>query len=90
MSTPNVIVQHVHGSVFPADIDPAGNPAWYQRTVGSGPVVVFRDGRRIDGRWNRPRATSGTQLVDAQGRPITLSPGGAWFVLVNTGTPLAG
>ncbi len=87
VSTPNVIVQSVYGEEFPADIDPAGNPAWYQHTVGHGKVVVFRDGRRILGRWSRPHAAAGTQLVDQQGKPITLAPGGAWFVLVNDNTP---
>jgi hypothetical protein len=89
VSTPNVVVQFVHGHVFRADIDPAGNPAWYQRTVGSGRVVVFRDGKRIAGTWHRPRAADGTQLLDPAGKPIPLAPGGAWFVLVNTGTGLA-
>jgi hypothetical protein len=90
ISTPNVIVQFVRGNSFPADIDPAGNPAWYQHTVGSGRVVVFRNGRRIDGRWRRPAATDGTTLTDASGKPIALAPGGAWFVLVDNGVPLAG
>lgn len=89
VSTANVIVQFVPGHVFPADIDPAGNPAWYQRTVGSGRVVVFRGGRSIDGRWTRPRAADGTRLVDTHGKPITLTPGGSWVVLVNNGTPLS-
>lgn len=90
VSTPNVIVQFVRGHVFRKDIDPAGNPAWFQYTVGRGGVAVFRGGKRIDGRWSRPRPTAGTQLVDRHGRPITLAPGGAWFVLVNNGTRLAG
>jgi hypothetical protein len=90
VSTANVIVQFVHGHVFRADIDPAGNPAWFQRTVGTGAVVVFRNGRRIDGLWKRPKPEDGTQLIDHHGKPITLAPGGAWFVLVNTGTKLAG
>jgi hypothetical protein len=85
VSTPNVIVQFVKGNVFAKDIDPAGNPAWYQHTLGSGDVVVFRDGRRIEGHWSRPHALSGTSLVDAKGKPIMLKPGGAWFVLVNNG-----
>lgn len=89
VNTPNVIVQFVRGNVFPADIDPAGNPAWYQHTVGSGRVVVFRDGQRIEGRWRRPSTADGTQLTDQHGKPITLTPGGAWVVLVNTGTPIA-
>lgn len=86
VSTPNVIVQFVAGHAFPADIDSAGNPAWYQHTVGTGQVIVFRDGRRIAGRWSRPHASDGTRLVDAHGKPITLALGGAWFVLVNNST----
>jgi hypothetical protein len=39
------------------------------------------------GRWNRPHASDGTQLVDDQGKPVALAPGGAWFVLVDIGTP---
>lgn len=85
VSTPNVIVQFVKGNVFAKDIDPAGNPAWYQHTLGSGDVVVFRDGRRIEGHWSRPHALSGTSLVDNNGKRIMLAPGGAWFVLVNNG-----
>jgi hypothetical protein len=88
-STPNVIVQFVHGHVFPADIDPAGNPAWYQHTTGKGHVVVFRSGFRIAGRWSRPHAAAGTRLVDMHGNPIRLAPGGTWFLLVNDGTTLA-
>lgn len=88
-STRNVVVQFVHGHPFRADIDPAGNPGWYQRTMGSGHVVVFRNGRRIAGRWSRPRAANGTKLVDKHGKPISLARGGAWFVLVNDGTALA-
>jgi hypothetical protein len=90
VSTPNVIVQFVPGHVFRADIDPAGNPAWFQHTVGQGRAVVFRNGKRIDGRWSRRDPASGTTLVDTHGKPITLAPGGAWVVLVNNGTPLAG
>jgi hypothetical protein len=89
INTPNVIVQFVKGNVYSLDIDPAGNPAWYQHTVGSGRVVVFRDGRRIVGTWSRPHPSMGTRLVDAHGKPIALAPGGAWFVLVNDGTPLS-
>jgi hypothetical protein len=87
VSTPNVIVQFVPGHVFRADVDPAGNPAWFQHTVGHGRAVVFRDGKRIDGRWGRRHAASGTTLVDTHGKPITLASGGAWVVLVNNGAP---
>jgi len=44
IATPNVIVQFTGGYVNTADIDAAGNPGWFTRSVGSGRVVVFRDG----------------------------------------------
>jgi hypothetical protein len=88
IATPNVIVQFCRVSVDPADFDVAGNPSQYTHSIGSGPVTVFRNGHRIDGSWSRANLTSGTALRDTNGRPITLTPGGAWVVLVATGAPL--
>ena len=88
VSTPNVVVQFCRVSVYPQDVDTAGNPAKYTHTIGRGRVVVFRDGRRIDGTWRRSTRNDGTHLVDAHGKPIALAPGGAWFILVTTAAPL--
>lgn len=88
IATPNVVVQFCAVTTNRADIDQAGSPAKVTHTIGTGKVAVFRDGRRIDGTWTRPALQTGTHLKDTQGRPITLAPGGAWFVLVATGTPL--
>lgn len=89
IATPNVIVQSCQITPFPGDIDQAGNPAQLTHTVGRGNITLFRDGRRIDGTWSRGSVGDGTHLTDARGRPITLAPGGAWFVLVATGAPPA-
>ncbi len=88
IATPNVVVQFCSVTTNLADIDQAGNPAKVTHTIGRGTVSVFRDGRRIDGTWTRPSVGDGTHLTDATGAPIALAPGGAWFVLVATGTPL--
>jgi hypothetical protein len=88
IATPNVIVQFCRSTVYTKDRDILGNPAQYTHTIGSGKVVVFRDGRRIDGTWHRKALHDGTTLTDGSGRPIALSPGGAWFVLTATGTRL--
>jgi hypothetical protein len=88
VSTTNVVVQFVRGHVFRSDIDDAGNPAWFQHTIGSGHVAVFRNGRVITGTWKRPAVRDGTQLLDDHGKPITLATGRTWFVLVNNGTKL--
>jgi hypothetical protein len=89
VATPNVIVQFCQGFVNPNDIDPAGNPGHYTRSVGTGKVAVFRNGVRVDGTWSRPSASSGTTLRDAKGHVIPLAPGGAWVVLAASGTTLS-
>lgn len=89
IATPNVVVQFCAVTTNLGDIDQAGNPAKVTHTIGTGKVAVFRDGRRIDGTWTRPALQTGTHLKDAQGHPIPLAPGGAWFVLVATGASLA-
>lgn len=88
IATPNVIVQFCRSTVYHKDVDSAGNPAEWTHTIGSGKVVVFRDGRRVEGTWHRPNVHAGTQLLDGHGKSIALTPGGAWFVQVATGTPL--
>lgn len=88
IDTPNVVVQFCRSTVYRRDIDPAGNPAQWTHTVGSGRVVVFRDGRRFVGSWTRKAEKDGTVLRGRDGKQIALSPGGAWFVLTANGTPL--
>lgn len=88
VATPNVVVQFCRVSVHGGDVDVNGNPSQYTHSVGSGRVAVFRDGRRIDGRWSRPAAGAGTVLTDRAGKVIPLAPGGAWVVLVGNDAPL--
>ena len=89
IATPNVIVQYCQVSVHPGDVDVAGNPAQYTHSIGHGKVVVFRNGKRIDGTWSRPSAKAGTTLLATGRKPISLAPGGAWVILVATGAPLS-
>jgi hypothetical protein len=88
IATPNVVVQFCKITTFLGDIDQSGSPAKVTHTIGDGKVAVFRNGRRIDGTWHRATVDDGTTLTDTHGKPITLAPGGAWFALVATGTPL--
>ena len=89
LTTPNVIVQFCVGYTNPRDVDVAGNPGHFTKTVGSGKVVVYRNGRKVTGTWSRPTAKAGTVLKDAHGHVIALNPGGAWVLLVTNGTPLS-
>lgn len=88
VATPNVVVQFCRVVTHGGDVDVNGNPAQYTHSIGAGRVAVFRDGRRIDGRWSRPAAGAGTVLTDRAGKPIPLAPGGAWVVLVSNGAAL--
>jgi len=88
VATPNVIVQFCSVTPYPADIDVNGNPSQYTHSVGTGAVSVFRGGKRIDGAWSRPSADSPTSFVGSDGKPIALTPGGTWVVLVATGATL--
>ncbi len=88
VSTANVIVMFCQVGPDGVGADVNGSPTIGTTTVGSGPVAIFRDGRRIDGVWTRPTPESGTTLTDASGQVIRLAPGGAWVVLAANGAPL--
>jgi hypothetical protein len=60
----------------------------YTVTVGSGAATVLRDGRRIDGRWERPGPDAGTRFLYGGGDDIRLRPGPTWVMLVPDGQPL--
>ena len=88
ISTPNVIVQFCKVTTYTKDRDVLGNPAKYTHTIGTGRVVVFRNGRRIEGTWSRGSVTDGTTLKTSDGKTIPLALGGAWFVLAAKDAPL--
>jgi hypothetical protein len=88
IAAPNVLVQLCQVTVNPGDIDVDGNPSQFTHSVGSGRVVLFRNGKRIEGKWTRPTAGSPTRFTDLAGKPLLLAPGGAIVVLASTGAPV--
>lgn len=88
VTTANVIVQYVRVTPDGTDVDVAGNTSMYTHSIGTGKVVVFRNGHRVDGSWSRPNIHAGTTLTNAKGQPIPLAPGGEYVLLVATGTPI--
>jgi hypothetical protein len=56
--------------------------------LGSGPVVVLRDGVAITGTWTRTSLTQPAKLTATNGAPITLQPGNTWEELVPQGIPV--
>ena len=89
IATPNLVVPFSRARVDRSDVDVVGNPSVYTSTVGSGTVLIFRDGRVLTGRWGRTRARGPTRYEDAAHKPLTLHPGGAWVLLAATGAPVS-
>lgn len=87
VSTPNLVVPFSRARIDPTDVDVLGAPSVYTSTVGTGRLLVFRDGRVLTGTWARARARAAgaTSYLDAGRRPLTLAPGGAWVLLAATG-----
>jgi Protein of unknown function (DUF3048) C-terminal domain/Protein of unknown function (DUF3048) N-terminal domain len=90
VSATNVIVQFCKVVAHPQDTDVNGNPSQFTYTVGSGPVSVFRQGKRINGTWTRSKVTNGTTFKTAAGKVLPLNPGNTWVVLATKGTALSG
>lgn len=83
----NVVVQRVR--IRPTKYrDVLGLPTPYTVTVGAGAMTVLRDGRRIDGRWERPTSDRGTRFVYGGGDDVLLRPGPTWVMLVPDGQPM--
>src|SRR3954451_163695 len=74
----NVIVQFCRVVPHPQDTDVNGNPSQFTSSVGTGPVSVFRHGKRINGTWTRRTTSSGTTLKMANGKSLPLVPGNTW------------
>ncbi|MGN6607032.1 MAG: DUF3048 domain-containing protein [Jatrophihabitans sp.] len=89
VATTNLIVQSCRVVSHPQDTDIAGNPSQYTFTVGSGPVSIFRGGKRIDGTWSRPGPKKGTTFT-VNGKRIPLAPGNSWVVLIRKGVAVSG
>lgn len=87
LAKPNVLVQFCQVRVDRSDVDVNGNPSAFTKTVGSGRVVLFRDGKRIEGKWSRPSVGAPTAFTDAAGKPLLFAPGGTFVALVRPGAP---
>ena len=88
VASPNVIVQLCKVSVNRNDVDVEGNPSQFTYSVGSGTAVLFRNGKRIVGKWSRPNPGSGTTFSTLSGKPLLMAPGGAIVVLAAVGAPV--
>jgi len=82
IAKPNVLVQYCNITENRGDVDVLGNPSQFTHSIGSGKVVLYRNGKQITGRWSRPSAGAATTFTDAAGQPLTFAPGGLFVALV--------
>jgi hypothetical protein len=59
------------------------------RSTGTGPVVILRDGQRVDGTWSR-EGTDMYRFTDASGKAVKLKPGLSWIHVVPLDFDLGG
>jgi Protein of unknown function (DUF3048) C-terminal domain len=67
--------------------DAAGNPVPNFDLTGRGDLIVFRNGKAIEGTWERRSDEDITQLLDRDGDEIALAPGQTWVELFPTDAP---
>ncbi len=81
----NVIVLNV--KYEPTDFveDTLNSYSAFVEMTGSGTAQIFRDGVKIDARWERPTLTDFFKFTDAAGSEIALKPGNSWFELAPLG-----
>ena len=85
LTAANVIVLYANHQ--PTDIveDRGGSHSIEIQLWGQGTLKVFRDGKVIDGTWQRPGQPNTLRLLDASGNQIPLKPGNTWIELVPIG-----
>lgn len=81
----NVIVLNV--KYEPTDFveDTLNSYSAFVEMTGSGTAQIFRNGVKIDARWERPALTDFFKFTDAGGAELPLQPGNTWFELAPLG-----
>lgn len=85
IATSNLVVLNV--KYEPTDFveDTLNSYSAFVDLLGSGTAQIFRDGVKIEARWERPTLSSFIRLTDANGSEISLKPGNTWFELAPLG-----
>ena len=76
----NVVIMRVRNHPD-GNRDVRGAPSVQSDTVGKGEVTIYRDGKKIEGRWKRTKASASLRFTDKSGEPIALKPGQTWVAL---------
>ena len=76
----NVVIMRVRNHPD-GNRDVRGAASVQSDTVGKGAVTIYRDGKKVDGRWRRTKVSAPLHFTDESGKPIALKPGQTWVVL---------
>lgn len=63
-------------------VPPTGDVTRPFDPIGSGELVLLRDGRALTGTWEKPAATEHFRWLGSDGEPLPLAPGSSWIELV--------
>lgn len=83
----NVVVAYAHHVESDIWEQMIGDQSQWIRSIeiqvwGSGPALIFRDGKMIQGYWQREARDHMLTFVDGSGNPVPLKPGNTWFQMV--------
>lgn len=87
LSFKNVIVLAAHheDTTILEDMVGGGHYSIEIQVWGEGPVSIFRDGQRFEGRWRRENPNDMLTFYDLEGNILPLAPGNSFFQLVPLG-----
>lgn len=85
LTAANVVVLYAHHQSTDIVEDRGGSRSIEIQLWGEGAAKLFRDGKVIEGRWERPAQPNLLRFVDADGNVIPLKPGNTWIELVPIG-----
>ena len=87
LSFKNVVVLGAHheDTEILEDLVGGGHYSIQIQVWGQGPVTIFRDGQRYEGRWQRENPGDMLTFTDLEGNILPLAPGNTFFQLVPLG-----
>ena len=79
----NVVIETHEVRLSQQITDVAGNPSVeIADETGSGPAVLFRDGRAIEGTWEREAVGDAVRFLTKAGKAMVFKPGNIWIHLL--------
>lgn len=80
-----VVAAHHEDTTILEDMVGGGHYSIQIQVWGEGPVSIFRNGQRFDGRWRRENENDMITFYDLEGNILPLAPGNTFFQMVPLG-----